>query len=74
MPRREWLNPKLRRIWTSASRLKNLRGAFAVSESPLGRNIIVVDDVATTGATLSEARKTLRRAGAKKILGIALAH
>ncbi|OHA26002.1 MAG: hypothetical protein A3D52_01285 [Candidatus Taylorbacteria bacterium RIFCSPHIGHO2_02_FULL_44_36] len=57
-----------------ASRLKNLRGAFAVSESPLGRNIIVVDDVATTGATLSEARKTLRRAGAKKILGIALAH
>lgn len=57
-----------------ASRLKNLRGAFAVNESPIGRNIIVIDDVATTTATLSEARKVLRRAGAKKVLGIALAH
>lgn len=63
-----------------ASRLKNLRGAFAVSESAasagaaLGRNIIVIDDVITTGATLSETRKTLRRAGARKVLGFALAH
>lgn len=60
-----------------ASRLKNLRGAFAVNESAVavaGRNIIVIDDVATTGATLSETRKVLRRAGAKKVLGFALAH
>ena len=61
-----------------ASRLKNLRGAFAVSEDSgagaAGRNIIVIDDVTTTGSTLSEAMKTLRRAGAKKVLGIALAH
>ncbi len=60
-----------------ASRLKNLRGAFAVNESidaTTNRNIIVIDDVTTTGATLSEARKVLRRAGAKKVLGIALAH
>ena len=57
-----------------ASRLKNLRGAFAVSESPLDRNIIIIDDVTTTGATLSEAQKTLRHAGAKKVLGFALAH
>ena len=61
-----------------ASRLKNLRGAFAVSEDSgadaAGRNIIVIDDVTTTGTTLSEAMKTLRRAGAKKVLGIALAH
>ncbi|HEY4495835.1 MAG TPA: hypothetical protein VJC04_00550, partial [Candidatus Paceibacterota bacterium] len=61
-----------------ASRLKNLRGAFAVSEDSgagaAGRNIIVIDDVTTTGATLSEAIKTLRRDGARKVLGIALAH
>ena len=61
-----------------ASRLKNLRGAFAVGEDSgadaAGRNIIVIDDVTTTGTTLSEAMKTLRRAGAKKVLGIALAH
>ena len=64
-----------------ASRLKNLRGAFAVRAGTLretnevaNRNIIVIDDVTTTGATLSEALKTLRRAGAKKVLGFALAH
>ncbi|MFA6272945.1 MAG: phosphoribosyltransferase family protein [Candidatus Paceibacterota bacterium] len=59
-----------------ASRLKNLRGAFAANENGAARhrNIIVIDDVTTTGTTLSEAMKTLRRAGAKKILGIALAH
>jgi len=59
-----------------ASRLKNLRGAFAANENGAAqhRNIIVIDDVTTTGATLNETLKTLRRAGAKKILGIALAH
>lgn len=59
-----------------ASRLKNLRGAFAVNENGAARhrNIIVIDDVTTTGATLNEAIKTLRRAGAKKVLGFAIAH
>ncbi|MEK7107963.1 MAG: hypothetical protein AAB704_02340 [Patescibacteria group bacterium] len=69
--------PSQTKIDSRASRLKNLRGAFAVNESAVavaGRNIIVIDDVATTGATLSETRKVLRRAGAKKVLGFALAH
>lgn len=48
-------------------RLQNVRGAFSVSEvSGLERAYaFIVDDVSTTGATLSEASKTLARAGAE---------
>jgi competence protein ComFC len=52
-------------------RLKNLKGSFGVKNPELikNTNIILLDDVATTGATISEARKVLREAGAKKIIG-----
>ena len=46
------------------ARLKNVRGAFDCSESLAGLRIAVVDDVMTTGATLSEAARTLKKAGA----------
>jgi predicted amidophosphoribosyltransferase len=57
-------------------RLLNVAGALTVRESAAvrGRDIIVLDDVTTTGATFREARRALRRAGAKKILCVALAH
>lgn len=57
-------------------RLKNIDGAFAVrdAEKIKDRNIILLDDVTTTGATLNEARKILLEAGAKNVLGIAVAH
>lgn len=56
-------------------RLKNLEGAFEIknSETIKDKNIILVDDIVTTGATLSEAKKVLLQAGAKKIIGITLA-
>lgn len=59
-----------------ADRLKNLRGSFVVKnpEAIRGRSIILLDDVITTGATLSEARNTLKKAGAKHILSVAVAH
>ncbi|MDO8591080.1 MAG: hypothetical protein Q7R65_03840 [bacterium] len=59
-----------------SERLKNLSGCFAVVDSAeiLGRNIILLDDVTTTGATFEEARKTLTRSGARKVLAIAVAH
>ncbi len=58
-----------------AERLKNLQDSFkADSEKVKGRNIIVIDDVITTGTTMKEASKTLRKAGAKKVLGFAIAH
>lgn len=37
------------------------------------RKIILVDDVMTTGTTLSEAAKTLKKAGAKEVWGLVIA-
>lgn len=57
-------------------RIKNLEGAFSVlpniliSQYP---NIFLVDDILTTGSTLLEAAKTLRKAGVKNVWGLALA-
>src|SRR3989344_3736253 len=51
-----------------AARLKNLKDCFVADTAAVsGRNIILIDDVATTGATLEEARKTLRHAGARQV-------
>lgn len=57
-----------------AEREKNLKGCFGASREAAGRNIILVDDVATTGATIEEARRTLRRAGARKVIAFTFAH
>jgi ComF family protein len=58
-----------------AARRENLRGAFAVAkpEAVRGRAVVLVDDVITTGATLSACARTLKRAGAERVLGLALA-
>jgi competence protein ComFC len=58
-----------------AMRLRNLHGAFAVVDKKVkGRNVFVVDDVATTGATIAEARRALLAAGAARVLGLTIAH
>ncbi|MFA6324893.1 MAG: ComF family protein [Candidatus Paceibacterota bacterium] len=57
-------------------RLKNIIGSFVVKNKELikNRNIILIDDVTTTGATLTEARKILKEAGARKIIAFTVAH
>lgn len=57
-------------------RLKNIIGSFAIKnpEAIKSKNIILIDDVTTTGATLEEAKKTLKKAGARKIIAFTLAH
>lgn len=51
-------------------RQRNLRGAFAVLRPELvaDREVALVDDVMTTGATVAELAKVLKRAGARRVL------
>ena len=54
---------------TRHQRRENVRGAFRVTELEAveGHEVLLVDDVFTTGATVSECARVLRRAGATKI-------
>jgi ComF family protein len=64
------------RIKDRGLRLKNISGSFAVKNAELvkNRNIILVDDITTTGATLAEAKKILKQAGARKVIAFTVAH
>jgi len=57
-------------------REKGLRGAFHVigKEELAGKSVLLVDDVYTTGATVNECSKVLRRGGAKRVDVLTLAH
>jgi len=56
-------------------RLANIIGSFEVRnhETIRGKKIILIDDVLTTGATMREAKKVLKQAGAKKVIGVVVA-
>ncbi len=50
-----------------SERAKNVRGAFACELDLKGITVAVVDDVMTTGASLAEFARTLKRAGATRV-------
>lgn len=58
-----------------SKRLNNIKGSFIVKNPELvkGKEIILIDDICTTGATLKEAKKVLKEAGAKKVLAAVVA-
>src|SRR5205085_5168655 len=59
----------------AAGRADNVRGAFALraGRSVAGRRLVLIDDVFTTGATVRECARVLRRAGAARVDVLTLA-
>ena len=57
----------------AAARRKNVRGAFVASEKVRGATILVVDDVMTSGSTLNEIARTLKKAGAAEVVNLVVA-
>jgi ComF family protein len=56
-------------------RVKNVRGAFAVKnpQEIMDKRLLLVDDVLTTGATVNECARVLKKYGAREVLVLTLA-
>jgi len=74
------LRIKQREVQTNlkaTQRLENVKGCFSVYEKKraklIGKSILLIDDVITTGATVNECAKVLKQAGAKRVDVLTLA-
>jgi competence protein ComFC len=71
-------NTRHQTLLSEKERWTNIHGAFRIKHSAefSGKNILIVDDLLTTGATASEAARTLKGAGAETVgvLTLAITH
>ena len=58
---------------SKTERKTNLIGAYDINAEVKGKRVLVIDDVKTTGATLNECAKVLKRAGATAVYGLTVA-
>ena len=66
-------NPAQSGIRDKDARAKNVVGAYEVAADVKGKYVLLIDDVVTTGATLSECARMLVKAGAKEVYAATLA-
>ena len=65
--------PELKNVYDLEERRRLLESAFAVNQLEiLGRNILVIDDLYRSGATLNAVAETLRNSGASAVYALAL--
>lgn len=67
------INTKPQKDLNPEERLKNIWGAFTAAERLNGGNILLIDDIYTTGATLNQAAATLKKAGAQRVYFLVIA-
>lgn len=60
---------------TAEARKENVRGTFSCQNQKeiLGKKILLVDDIYTTGSTMEEAARVLKKSGAREIWGLVVA-
>lgn len=73
MGRIRWTEPQIN--LTAELRRNNVKGAFSVRDAPAvtGKRVLLVDDVFTTGSTVEECAKVLKKAGASRVVVITVA-
>ncbi len=54
-------------------RLENVKKAYGASPGSQGKRVLLVDDIVTTGATMTECALALYRAGAEEVAGLCIA-
>lgn len=76
LQRKKYTQPQMK-IKSYKERISNVQGIFCLKKEKLKRikdkNILLIDDVSTTGSTLLECAKILKSSGAKKVFGAVIA-
>jgi len=70
---RDLPGPSQARATSREERWHNATGAFRAKEAINGKRVLLVDDVCTTGATLSSCASALKGGGAAQVWGLTLA-
>ena len=66
-------NPAQSGISDAAARRANVLGVYETCGDPAGKRVLLIDDICTTGATLSECARVLKDAGAERVVCVTTA-